>query len=71
MKYNNRLYLLGEFYFILRFYDFSWMDFHPTGMPSNSHHTQKWIFLNMKFEIKKNQFGLNMFKKKFKGLFEF
>jgi hypothetical protein len=31
--------ILDEFYFILRFHEFSWIDFHSTRMASNLHHS--------------------------------
>jgi len=37
-------YFFYSLYFILRFHDFcEWIDFHPTTMASNPHHSQKWI----------------------------
>jgi hypothetical protein len=38
MKWKYRLHFLHEHYFILRFYEFSWMNSHSIMMASNSTH---------------------------------
>jgi hypothetical protein len=63
----NILYLLDELYFILGFNEFSWIESHPIRMAPNPHHSQKWIFKNMKFEVRTSQFALNAFKKQVRG----
>ncbi len=60
LKYN-------ELYFILGFNEFLWIDSPPIRMAPNPHHSQKWIFRNMKFEVRTSQFALNTFKKQIRG----
>ncbi len=49
-----------ELYFILRFHEFSWMDFHPTQIASNAHHAQKWMKKNMKTRSQNQSWALLM-----------
>ncbi len=61
------MYLLDELYFILGLNEFSWIASHPISMAPNPHHSQTWIFKNMKFEVRTSQFALNTFKKQVRG----
>jgi hypothetical protein len=57
-----KLCFLDELYFIMKFYEYSWMDFHLVKMASNPNDHDKNGFKNMKFEVNTSQFALNMFK---------
>jgi hypothetical protein len=52
MKYISRLYFSNDLYFILRFHEFSWMNFHPNRMASSLHIHINGYKENIRFEVK-------------------
>jgi hypothetical protein len=52
MKYISRLYFSNDLYFILRFHEFSWMNFHPNRMASSLHSHINGYKENIRFELK-------------------